>query len=538
VQDAYPLQVVVSLGLAVLGLTLLARALRVAPPIALLIGGVALGFVPWLQDVRLPSDVVLLLFLPALLYWESLNTSLREIRANLRAVVIDAVLLVLATAGVVAVVGHALGLSWSVAWVLGAVVAPTDATAVAAIARRMPRRQLTTLRAESLVNDGTALALFAIAVEVASGRSEFGFGDAAGEFLLSYGGGALAGLLVAFLAGRARRYLHDPLLGNAVGVITPFTAFLLAEEIHGSGVLAVVVCGLAMSQLGPLLIAAQTRVRARAFWQVSTFLLNGALFVLVGLQLREAIANLVSSSLAEAVVAALLVSAAVIGARLGWMYSVPYLIRLVDRREVHRARRLGARHRFPVAWSGFRGGVSLAAALAVPVVTADGSPLPGRDLIIVVTFGVILITLLLHGLTLPAVLVWSRLPEDHDEIAERRLADRAAVEAGLAALSEVADRIRASDHVAERVRDDLEGRLADIEEAPSASDEDDELDESADDRSDRETYRRLRAELLPQERAAVVKLRDDHVIDDIVLRWMEARLDAEELRLTPPTEAE
>jgi monovalent cation/hydrogen antiporter len=220
------------------------------------------------------------------------------------------------------------------------------------------------------------------------------------------------------------------------------------------------------------------------------------------------------------------------------MYTVPYLIRLVDRREVHRARRLDARHRFPVAWSGFRGGVSLAAALAVPIVTADGTPLPGRDLIIVVTFGVILVTLLLHGLTLPAVLVWSRLPEDHDEIAERRLADRAAVEAGLAALSEAAARIQASDHVSERVRDDLEGRLADLDEPPNASGEDVDLDESTDARSDRETYRRLRAELLPQERAAVVKLRDDHVIDDIVLRWMEARLDAEELRHTPPPEAE
>jgi Na+/H+ antiporter len=481
---------------------------------------------------------VLLLFLPALLYWESLNTSLREIRANLRAVVIDAVLLVLATAGVVAVVGHALGLSWPVAWVLGAVVAPTDATAVAAIARRMPRRQLTTLRAESLINDGTALVVFAIAVEVATGRGEFGLTDAAGEFLLSYGGGAVAGLLVAWLAGRVRRYLHDPLLDNTVSVLTPFVAFLLAEEINASGVLAVVVCGLAMSQLLPVIIAAQTRLRARAFWQVSTFLLNGSLFVLVGLQLRRAIANLVSSSLAEAVVAALLVSAAVIGTRLAWMYTVPYLIRLIDRRAAHQARTLSARHRFPVAWSGFRGGVSLAAALAVPVVTVDGTPLPGRDLIIVVTFGVIVVTLLVHGLTLPAVLRWSRLPEDHDEIAERRLADRAAVEAGLAALPDAAARIRAADHVADRIRDDLEQRLADLDDTPTAPDEDIELDDSVEVRSDRETYRRLRADLLPPERAAVVKLRNEHVIDDIVLRWIEARIDAEELRLAPPPEPE
>lgn len=535
-QDPHALQVVVLLGLAVLGLTVLARRIGVTPPVVLLIGGVGLGFVPLLEEVRLRPEVVLFLFLPALLYWESLNTSLREIRANLRAVATDAVLLVLATAGVVAVVGHALGLPWPAAWVLGAVVAPTDATAVAAIASRMPRRQLTTLRAESLINDGTALVLFAIAVEVAGGGGAFGFGSAVGEFVLSYAGGAAAGLVVAWLAGRARRYLHEPLLDNTVSVLTPFAAFLLAEEVHASGVVAVVVSGLVMSQTGPLLIAAQTRLRARAFWLVSTFLLNGALFVLVGLQLRRAVANLESSSLGAAVVAALLVSAAVIGTRLGWMYSVPYLVRLVDRRQRHRDRRLGARHRFPIAWCGFRGGVSLAAALAVPTTTVDGSPFPGRDLIIVVTFGVILATLLLHGLTLPAVLNWARLPEDHDEIAERVLAERTTVEAGLEALPAAAEGLRARPHVADRVRDDLEQRLADLDNMADGPEAEPVGDESPQTRSDWQTYRRLQAALVPHKRAAVVRLRDVRLIDDIVLRRVESRLDVEEMRLAGPPE--
>ena len=167
--------------------------------------------------------------------------------------------------------------------------------------------------------------------------------------------------------------MHDPLLENTVNVLAPFTAFLLAEEMHASGVLAVVVCGLALSQVNPRLVAAQTRVRSRAFWQLGAFLLNGALFVLVGLQLRSAVENLTSYSLAAAVVAALLVSATVIGTRLVWMYTVPYLVRLIDRRPQQRLRRLRARHRLPIAWSGFRGAVSLAAALAVPVTTADGT---------------------------------------------------------------------------------------------------------------------------------------------------------------------
>jgi CPA1 family monovalent cation:H+ antiporter len=181
--------------------------------------------------------------------------------------------------------------------------------------------------------------------------------------------------------------------------------------------------------------------------------------------------------------------------------------------------------------------VSLAAALAVPTVTSDGSPLPGRDLLIVVTFGVILVTLLLHGLTLPAVLRWSRLPDDHDEITERWAAERAAVEAGLEALDEAIARIQPSERVADRVRDDLEQRLADLDD-PTTAPEDNGFEGSAEGRSDRETYRRLRAELLPRERAAVVKLRDAHIIDDIVMRWMEGRLDAEELRLLPPPEPE
>lgn len=533
VHDTFPLTVLVVLGLAVLGLTLLARAVRVTPPVVLLLGGAVLGFaVPSLGQVQLPPEVVLLLFLPALLYWESLNTSLREIRFNLRALVADSVLLVLATAAAVAVVGHALGLSWPVAWVLGAVVAPTDATAVAAVAGRMPRRQLTALRAESLINDGTALALFAIAVDVATGHAEFGWAGAIGTFVLSYAGGVAAGLIVAWLATRVRRVLHDQLLDNTVSVLTPFAAFLLAEQLHASGVLAVVVAGLAMSRLGPLIIAAQARLRARAFWQVSTFLLNGALFVLVGLQLRGAVENLASTSVRAAVAAALMVAATVIGTRLVWMYSVPYLVRPLDRRPAQRARRLSARHRLPIAWSGFRGGISLAAALAVP------AQVPGRDLIVVVTFGVILTTLVVHGLTMPAVLRWARLPADRDVLDERRLAERTAFEAALDALPAVADRLGVPPHVADRVRDDFETRLGDLDGVGEDDEDEPPPDGTVAGRSDWQAYRQLRAALIPEKRQAVVRLRDERVIDDIVQRWVEAHLDAEELRLAAPADPE
>lgn len=521
-QDAHVLQVLVSIGFAVLGLSWVARRLGVVAPIVLLLGAVPLAFVPWLADVRLAPEVVLLLFLPALLYTEALNTSLREIRANLRPIVLSSVVLVIVTAAAVATVGHALGLSWPVAWVLGAVVAPTDATAVSAIARGLPRRTLTTLRAESLVNDGTALVLFAIAVDVAANGRVFSWGSAVGTFALSYVGGVAAGLLVAWLATQARKVLREPLLENTVSVLTPFTAFLLAELVHASGVLAVVTCGLVLSQVGPRLVGARTRLQGLAFWQVTTFLLNATLFVLVGLQLRTAVNGLASYSLGEAVRDTLLVAVTVMGVRLVWSYTAPYVIRMLDRRPQQRLRRVGARHRFPSAWAGFRGGVSLAAALAVP----EG--VPGRDLIIVVTFGVILATLLVQGLTLPAVLRWARLPEDGAVAQEQRLAELTATQAGLAALPDVAARLAVPDSVAEQVRAEYEERLHALDDHTDADLVDHDVEAE---REERAAHQRLRAALLDDKRAAVVRLRDARQIDDIVLRRVQARLDAEEVRL-------
>ncbi len=237
-------------------------------------------------------------------------------------------------------------------------------------------------------------------------------------------------------------------------------------------------------------------------------------------------ADLVSYSLVQAVCDALLVAAAVIATRLIWYYTVPYIIRGIDRRPQQRLRRVGARHRFPSAWAGFRGGVSLAAALAVPATVVDGSRFPGRDLIVLVTFGVILVTLLLQGLTLPAVLRWARLPDDGTEAVEQQLADRTATQAGLAALPDVAARLEISPAVAARVRAEYEEHLRNLAD-PADHDAEDDIG-----RADHDDYERLRATLLAHKRVAVVRLRDaGGGIDDIVLRRVQARLDAEEARL-------
>ena len=419
----------------------LARRLGVAEPLVLLVLGAVLGFIPYLSDVQLPPDVVLLLFLPALLYWESLNTSLREIRSNLRSILLQSVGLVFATAAVVAVIGHAFGLPVMIALALGAILAPTDATAVGIVAGRLPRRALTMLRAESLINDGTALVLYAVAVGAVVAQQHIDLGDTVLRFLGSYGFGIAIGLAVGLLAVAVRRQLNAPVLENTMSVLTPFLAYLPAELVHASGVVAVVTCGLTMSQVGPKVISARTRTQAFAFWQITTHILNGALFVLIGFQLHAVTDVFNASTWERTMLLGLLVTVGVIGTRLVWFYTVPYLLRMVDRRPAQRLRRVSARHRLPLAWAGFRGAVSLAAALALPLETESGAPLPDREIVIAVTFGVILFTLLAQGLTIPAVVRWAEMPPDPEEFREEALAEQKALKAALDALPEVAEEL-------------------------------------------------------------------------------------------------
>lgn len=520
-------EVLIVLGVTIVAGTALAGRVGIAPPLVLLLAGSVLGFIPGLGEIELPPEVVLVLFLPALLHYESLTTSLREIQANLRAIVLLAVGLVIATAVAVAVIGHALGLSWPMAFVLGAVLAPTDATAVAAVAGRMPRRYLTTLRAESLINDGTALVLYAVAVSALIGETDPTVLGVSGRLVVSYAGGLLIGVLTALVVVAVRRRIRDALLENAVGVLTPFLAFWPAEVAHVSGVVAVVACGLTLSQTGAHTIAARARLQAVAFWRLTAYLLNAALFVLVGLQLRAAITGLTSISPAAALGVGLAVTTVVVATRLGWLYSVPYLVWALDRRPAQRPRRVRARHRFPMAWAGFRGAVSLAAALAIPEQGLDGDPLPGRDLVLVITFTVILATLLVQGSSLPAVVRWARLPEDPTEVTEMRLADRAASEAGLAALPARAAEVHAPEEVVERVRQDYAEHLQ-LTADPVGSDEPGTLQQG----TSADVEKRLRASLLADKRRAVVALRDARRIDDTVLRRTQARLDVEEIRLT------
>jgi CPA1 family monovalent cation:H+ antiporter len=512
------LEVIVTILAAVLAMTWLARSLRWNEPVLLVAGGCLIGLTPEFRTLVVPPPVVLLVFLPPLLYWESLTTSLREIRTNLRGIVLLSTGLVLATAAAVAGVGHALGLSWPLAFVLGSVVAPTDAIAVQAVARMLPRRIQTILRVESLINDGTALALYAVVVGVAVQGQTFTWSGAAARFLLVYAGGVAIGAACAVVVVALRRRLRDRALEGALAVLTPFATYLPAQVLGVSGVLAVVTCGLILSQAGPKVISAGTRVQITDFWEVSTFILNSALFVLVGIQTPAIVSAISSVSLGHAVATALLVGGVVITTRLLWLYSVPYLLRAVDRRPVQRTLRSGARERFPVAWSGVRGALSLAAALGVPTTTAAGRPLGGHGLLVFTAVAVILVTLVVQGTTMPAVVRWAGLRGDPDKTTEERRAYRHIVNAALEVLPDYADRLDTPPETTDAILSELRQYAAEDAGLPDSG-------------PTVQTGLELRRALIGVKRSALIRLRDQRIIDDIVLRRLQSVLDSEEIRI-------
>ncbi len=499
-----------------------ARRLGLPAPVVLVLVGSLLSLVPGLAGVRLPSEAVLLIFLPILLYWESLTTSLREIRRLLRGIILTGTLLVLATAAAVAVVLHALGVPWSIAWIIGAALGPTDATVVAALRRGLPRRAFVTLQAESLVNDGTALVIYALAVGTATGVVEPTFTVAGGRLAVSLVGGITLGLATAWVLFRVRRALDDPLLVNLAAVLTPLLAYLLAESIHASGVLAVVVAGLYMAHMAPSAVTAAARQQGGSFWALTTFILNGALFVLIGLELPAAARELSTDSAGHAL---LLVGAAyvtILATRYAFLNVSIGIIRLVDRRPSQRTLRTTHRGRVVSVVAGFRGAVSLAVALSVP------ESLPGRDIVVFVTGLVVFLTLVLQGLALPVVIRWARLPRDSSVDDELRLARITATQEALDALPELGRVHEVDDDVVEQLAQQYEEKLA-VLQTPE--------DESG---SGTTAARRrgLSLDLIARKRAAVVRLRDENTIDDTVLREIQAQLDAEEIRLLGPPVAE
>ena len=442
------LEVTVLLGFTILVGALLAPRLRIALPLVLVVLGLALGFVPALREIQLPPETVLLLFLPVMLFWESLTTSLRSIRRDFRYILPMSTLLVVASAFAVAGIGLLFGLPWETALILGAAVAPPDATAVAALGRLLPRRMFMKLKAESLTNDGTALVLYAIGLSLAVGGHISPL-SVTWTVVVSYGGGIAAGAVVAALGYLLLRAIESTIVINTTLLLIPFVAFLLAEVIGASGVLAVVVAGVIIAYVSPSVTTASSRRQAEWVWPFGVFLLNGALFVLIGLEVQYVAHQISAGAIGRLVLITLAVWAALLLVRyLFQLFSVPFQRQTGPRPP----RGTRARARVLTTVAGMRGAVSLAIALSVPAGAVAGGELDGRDEVVFVTAGVILLSLLVQGTLLPAIVRWARIPADQGEVEEYELAERTISGAALAVLDDLAAEHGVSDDVRDRIR--------------------------------------------------------------------------------------
>ena len=517
--------IVFGLLLAVAGLAVLARVVGVPYPITLVAGGAVIGFLPGVPTVELDPDVVLLIFLPPLLYGAAFFTSVRELRRDARSIATLAIPLVFATMAAVAIVVHeVVGLEWSESFVLGAIVSPTDAVAPAEIMRRVgaPRRLLAIIEGESLTNDWTALVLYRVAVAAVVSGS-FTLWEAGLEFIASGIGGLAVGLAAGWLIRQVRSRLDDPPIEITISILSGYVGYLPAEALGFSGVVAAVTTGLYMAWYTPQLTTPVLRLQTLAVWEILTFLLNALLFLLVGLQLPSITDSLQARAAGELALWGALVSAVVIGVRMAWVLMLPLVLRRVDRRESQRARRIPWEDRLVLGWAGIRGSVSLAAALAIPLRTDSGDPFPERDLIIFLAFMVILVTLIGQGLTLGPVVHALDVEDDGTEGQEDTLARRRVAEAALERLDELGEPDWISPESVGRARqlyDYRERRFGALEEG---------ADENFEDRAD--AWRRLMYELYDAQRQALLELRNQGEISDDVRRNVERDIDLEETRI-------
>ena len=538
------LEIILGLLLAVAALATLATRLGVPYPILLVLGGSALGFVPGLPPVELDPELVFLLFLPPLLYVSALFTSWRDFRANVRPITLLAVGLVLMTTFVVASVAHTVvGLPWGAAFVLGAIVSPTDAIAATSVAQRLgvPRRIVTILEGESLVNDATGIVAYRVAV-AAVVTGAFSVWEAGLQFVVGAAGGVAAGFAVGWLVVWARRHLsEDPSVQNTISLLTPFVAYLAAEELphslwgllhdlfgvpgdlYFSGVLAVVTTGLYLGRKGPYIISSGTRLQGYATWELITFLLNGLIFILIGLQLRSVVEGLNEYTAGQLVSYALLTSLTVILVRMVWVFPATYIPRWTSRRIRERDPPPPWRNVSVIAWTGMRGVISLAAALALPLQTAPGVPFPDRDLIIFLTFCVILATLVVQGLSLPVLIRALGLEDDRIGDKEETHGRVSIAEAALERLDELVDEDWVREDTAERIRG-LYGYRRDRFASRFEGDPEGVEERSA-------AFQHLMVELLGAQRLRLITLRDEGSIGDEVMHRIERDLDLEESRL-------
>lgn len=513
-----PVVIAIAFAALVVALTALARRLPIPTPILQVVAGAAISLIPGLKIPELEPDVVFFVFLPPILWAAAFFTSLREFKENLRPIGLLAVGLVLATTAAVAIAAHALlpGLPWTVAVALGAIVSPPDAVAAAAIVSRLPvpRRVVVILEGESLVNDASALVLYRTAV-VATVTGVFSMGESVVRFFIDAGVGVGIGLLVGWLIIRAARWTKDSLAETLLTLAGPYVAWVAAETLHVSAVLACVAGGLYVRQHLSTAVAPASRLQAGAVWDLLVFLFNALIFLLLGFQFGGLIEQVPQGTLGGVLVIGALISGVAIVVRLVWVPIATWLPRWLSAELRRRDPAPNWRGVVLVSWTSMRGIVSLASALALPRIVAGGAPFPYRAEIILITMSVIVLTLVLQGLTLAPIIRAFRFAPERRHHDEERLARREALRRGAEALDDMSRESWADARDVEWLRGELRDRVR-LHEHHGGS---------------HEARRRLRLGVMHAERRMLIRLRNEGAISDEVLRELELELDLEAMRV-------
>ena len=514
-------ELLLALLVVVAVLVTISRRIRVPYPVLLLLGGLVVGLIPGIPPLELDPEIVFLVVLPPLLYVSAFLTPIRDFRANLKNISSLAIGLVAASAGVVAVIAMALvpGMTWPLAAALGAIVSPPDAVAASAIAQRLavPRRVIAILEGESLLNDATALTIYRAAVGAAAAAATVTVVGSLASFVFVALGGILIGLVLGWIVAWVRTKLEDTPVEITVSLLTPYAAYLPAELLGVSGVLAAVTAGLFIGRRSSRIMGSEARLAGRAVWESLVFLLNGVVFLAIGFQISSISRGMDRTTLLELAAVGVLVSLALIAIRAVWVFAMS-LRELLKNDQ----RRIRLRESIVLSWAGMRGVVSLAAALALPI-SLPGNALPARDAIIIITFTVILVTLVGQGLTLPLVIRAVGLGSDADEGHEESHARQELIEEALRRIDDLEKKWPNHRPLIDQLRTSYRHR----------AEHEEQLHEAPGNEAEQELveHRQIRTDVIDAQRDALLAMRDRGAIDDDVLRAIERELDLEEIRM-------
>lgn len=521
------IEIIILLLTAITLLTVLAEKLKFSYPILLVICGLLIGLIPGLPAIELNHEVVFLIFLPPLLYASAWGMSWHDFKAAKRSITLLSTGLVFFSTTAIAAVAHWMipELSWELAFVLGAIVSPPDAVAAASVTKGLgvPKRIMTILEGESLVNDASGLIAYRYAVAaVLTGK--FVLWQAGLQFVIV----AFAGIAIGLLLGYAMKWIHthtpdDYLLDTSLTLLSPYIAYLVAEKFHFSGVLAVVTMGLFLSWKSSEMFSHRTRLKANSVWETMIFLLNGIIFILIGLQLPSVLKGITEYDLSTLVIYGLALGLTVTIVRIAWVFPGAYLPRLSKKIRTKEPN-IDWRHVMIVAWTGMRGVVSLAAALALPFTMPNGEPFPHRNLILFLTFCVILFTLVVQGLSLPALIRWLGIKKDGSEELEEIEARKHLASAAIVHIEENLSFGQLSDEVLAQIKSRYEIKFNYLRNFSTIK-EDVVVDGIFN------QFHNVQLELLKQERDIMIKMRKEGAISDEILRKLEYELDLEESRL-------